>query len=404
MLKQEVIAQCFKLYIDNRLNSKHTKPDNWYSKYRKSFAKDFVFSLPYAFALKVTQACNLRCKHCFYYGNSDFYNKNNEFSTEEFYNLIDFLVDDLNVLFLTLTGGEPFVRSDFMDILSYIKSKNIPVRIQTNGTLINEDIVLKLKDILDLKNDLIHISLEGADKESNDTLRGEGTFDKVISTVKLLRQHNISVQINTTLTTLSAPKMTNIFKICKSMGVSNLDIGKFKVCNEKQKYLELNDDDLFNYSLEILTEIKKYPNIKIAYKALNLFDFLKTSVGRTIVGDYVEKTNSFIDSENTCLSCHRHERLTMSSEGDLYLCSFDDSEKAVLGNLREKSFEEIWEQRFENPYFKERSPKTIRCKNCKFLGLCKGGCIINAYKKYGDINMADSECSYFEEYLRGQDG
>ena len=113
MVNQEIISQCFKLYIDNRLNSKQAKPDNWFDKYRKSLSKDFVYSLPYAFALKVTQACNLRCKHCFYYENSDFYNKNNEFSTEEFYKLIDFLVDDLNILFLTLTGGEPLLEKIF---------------------------------------------------------------------------------------------------------------------------------------------------------------------------------------------------------------------------------------------------------------------------------------------------
>lgn len=403
MVNQEIISQCFKLYIDNRLNSKQAGPDSWFDKFSKTFAKNYRFSLPYAFALKVTQSCNLRCKHCFYYENADFYNKNNELSTEEFYKLVDFLVDDLNILILTLTGGEPFVRDDFLDILSYIKSKNIPVRIQTNATLINEDIVLKLRDILDLKNDLIHISLEGADRESNDALRGVGTFDKVIYAIKLLRQHKISVQINTTLTALSAPKMPQILELCQDLNVSSLDIGKFKVCNEKQKDLELNDEDLFNYSLELLTAIKNYPNLKVAYKALSLFDFLKTSDGQAIVEDYIKETNYPVNLENKCLSCHRHERLTMSSEGDLFLCSFDDSEKAVLGNIREKDFMEIWEQRFENPYFQERNSKTIKCKNCKFLGLCKGGCIVNAFKKFGDINMPDSECPYFEKYIRSQD-
>jgi aspartyl aminopeptidase len=100
---------------------------------------------------------------------------------EDIIELIDFLVDDLNILNLTLTGGEPFLRKDFTDIVLHAKNKNLPLVIQTNGTILQETDVKKLSEILYQKTDVIHISLEGADKDSHDNIRGKGTFDKTIA-------------------------------------------------------------------------------------------------------------------------------------------------------------------------------------------------------------------------------
>lgn len=85
---------------------------------------------PISIKLNITKKCNLRCKHCFineYQG---------EMPIEEIFDLIDdFHKNRLPILFIT--GGEPFIRNDLIDILLYLKNTSINVNLATNGTLIN---------------------------------------------------------------------------------------------------------------------------------------------------------------------------------------------------------------------------------------------------------------------------
>ena len=397
----------FKLYLSNeevlRQKKKDVKPLSCYRKYLQTLPPNYVFSFPNTVILKLTEACNLRCRHCFYAEQPEYYNKILELNTEEIIELINFLVDEINILSITLTGGEVFVRQDFIHILKHIKSKNLIVTIQTNGTLINEEKANQLGKILNLKTDSIQISLDGIDKTSHETIRGKNTFDKTINAIKLLRKNQIKVQINTTLTTVSAPNIQDIFELCEELDVNTFSINKYEVCDEKQLYLKLSTDKLLEYSYKLLNKVKYFKNINMIYKPLDIFDFLRYPEGRVVLENYIED-NNLQASQNKCLSCHNHNKMTISSEGKIFFCSMDESEEAILGSLRKNSFYEIWENRFNTPYFQKRDMTTTKCKNFKYIPICNTGCMASAYKKYRDINCATADCCYFEEYMKGQNG
>ncbi len=401
------LENLFELYIHNKKTLQTQKLPaemfSCYTKYKESLPKGYIFAFPNSIVLKVTEACNLRCKHCFYAEQPEFYNKRSELNTTEIKELIDFLVDEINIIFLTLTGGEVFVRKDFLEILNYIKQKYIPVIIQTNGVLIDEIKAKQLGKTLNLKTDSVQISLEGADAESHNKIRGDGTFEKAINAIQLLRKNNIRVQINMTLTTVSAPKIENIFELCRNLNVNWLSIGRLEICSDKQRYLELPTEELMNYSNILLTKAKKINDIKMDYRALTLFDFLKLPEGKILLDNYINNKDIQI-SQNKCLTCHHHDKLTISSEGNVFFCSMDESKDAILGNLREQNFYDIWENRFNTPYFQKRDMSTTKCRNCKYIPLCNTGCMASAYKKYGDINCAAAECTYFNEYMRLKNG
>lgn len=407
MIDELFLKNLFDLYLHNeevsRANKVGARPLSCFAKYRKSLPNDYTFQYPNAVILKVTEACNLRCKHCFYAGQPDFYNKRFEFSTEELIALINFLADELNIIFLTFTGGEVFVRKDFLDVLAHAKRKNLLITVQTNGVLVDEEKAQMLGKILNPKTDFLQISLEGADKNSHDEIRGIGTFDKTTQAIKLLRQNNVNVQINTTLTTISAPNMEQMFELCKKLNVKQLSIGKYEVCDEKQQYLKLTTEKLMECNSTLLTKAKSVEALKVKNKSLSIFDFLNMPQGRALVERYIINNNMQIPQKK-CLTCHNHNKITISSEGNVFFCSMDESKEAILGNLREKDFYEIWENRFNTPYFQKRDLTTSKCKNCKFIPLCNTGCMASARKKYGDINCAAADCSYFEEYIKEQNG
>lgn len=407
MINQNFLIDLFNLYLKSeevlRIGMYNTQPLSCYAKYKNSLHSNYIYSFPETVILKVTEACNLRCKHCFYAEQPEYYDKCEEFSTKEINELINFLVDDINILSITLTGGEVFVKKDFLEILKHIKEKNLLTTIQTNGTLVNKEKAQELGQLLNQKTDSIQISLEGSDRDSHEQIRGIGTFDKTINAIKLLRNNNVRVQINTTLTTLSAPKMEQMFELCQELDVKQLSIGRYEVCNKNQQYLKLSTEELVKYSSIILRKAQNFKDIKVKYKPLTIFDFFKIPEGRAVLDNYINNNNVQIP-ENKCLTCHNHNKITISSEGNVFFCSMDESKEAILGNLREKDFYEIWENRFNIPYFQKRDMTTTKCKDCKYISLCGTGCMASAYKKYGDINCAPAECSYFEEYLKERNG
>ena len=83
-------------------------------------------------------------------------------------------------------GGEPFLRKDFLDIVKYGKSKGLNCSTISNGYLINEDLA---KQIVTSGIDSIGISIDSADRELHDEIRGtKGAFDHAIEGIRLIRQ------------------------------------------------------------------------------------------------------------------------------------------------------------------------------------------------------------------------
>ena len=409
MIANEILDYCFEKFVER--NKKESKSKNidldllsCIQKYKYSLPKGFIYEYPINVFLKITSACNLRCKHCFFSDIPEKYNPNNDFNFSDIINLLDFLINDLNIMSILLTGGEPFLNNDILKIIKYIKSYYVPLTIQTNGVLLSNNIVKELAQSIYSKTDLMQVSLDGVDPNTHDFIRGSGTFEKAVDSIKLLREFNIPVQINFTLTSTNADNAINIFDLCRELDVHKLSSNRFNVCNDKHKYLELSEEQVFKTNYMFYKEIQNYPDIFIKLKTLDFFDFVNNCYGRKLLDNYLTKVIKNNTIVNKCLSCHNHNKFTIAANGDIFFCSADESNDAILGNLREHNFYDIWANRFNSPYFQVRDLTTTKCKNCKYITICNTGCMASAYKKYGDINCAPAECSYFEEYLKEQHG
>jgi len=124
---------------------------------------------PICLTWELTYACNLQCVHCL---SSSGRRDPRELTTGEAKRVLDEL-HDLQVFYINIGGGEPMVRRDFFEILEYSIDKGIGVKFSTNGAFIDEDKARRLTamDYLD-----IQISLDGLDAETNDPVRGEGSY------------------------------------------------------------------------------------------------------------------------------------------------------------------------------------------------------------------------------------
>ena len=164
----------------------------------------------------ITHRCNLKCIHCMVnaaFGQSD----EEHFDTKTICAFLDKIVA-AKPKNITLTGGEPLLRSDFLTILGYLRSiYNGKITLMTNGTLITpknvEEIVSQI--------DSIDISLDGADEESCAVIRGKGVFEKVVSSIKLLQSHGFSkISISMVLSTNNVRYTKQFMELNKSLNTT----------------------------------------------------------------------------------------------------------------------------------------------------------------------------------------
>lgn len=141
--------------------------------------------------IEVTRACNLRCKHCL---NNSGEIINNQLTTEEIIDLIKKL-SNAGIQEIRFTGGEPLVHKDIYKMIKLATKLGIYTSIGTNGTLINEEVAKKLKEV-GLKRAVI--SLDGT-KEKNDDIRGQGNYDKTILSIKYLQDQGVKIKVNSVI-------------------------------------------------------------------------------------------------------------------------------------------------------------------------------------------------------------
>lgn len=162
----------------------------------------------------ITNDCNLRCKHCCISAGDN--TRGRELSTDEIFNVIDriMLFDPDNI---TISGGEPMVRNDFIEITEKIRSiYSGYLSLMTNGTLIkDEQTAAYLAD----KYDSFSLSLDGYDEASCSAIRGKGVFDKVISAINLLRKYTDKISLSMVRTSDNLSDTHLFKKLCKSLDV-----------------------------------------------------------------------------------------------------------------------------------------------------------------------------------------
>jgi len=142
---------------------------------REEFIAEHGFKPPFAMLISPTMRCNLNCAGC-YAGD---YDKNDELSFE----LMDRILTEaksLDIFFITVLGGEPFIRPDLWDLFE--KHSDIYFQVYTNGTLLNQGNVDRLART---PNVATMISIEGFEAET-DARRGKGTYREILAAMDRL--------------------------------------------------------------------------------------------------------------------------------------------------------------------------------------------------------------------------
>lgn len=169
--------------------------------------------VPLSASFELTWRCNLKCIHCY-----QLRPEGKELTTTKVMNILDQL-QDAGCLFLSLTGGEALVRSDFWKILKYARKRNFAVTLQTNGTLITPDAA---RQVHDLGVFSVHVSLLGAGPESFDPITGgiNGSFQRVMKAVTNLTANKTPVVLKVTVIKQNLAELGLIKRLAGKLGTA----------------------------------------------------------------------------------------------------------------------------------------------------------------------------------------
>jgi radical SAM protein with 4Fe4S-binding SPASM domain len=177
-------------------------PSTSYAQFGKDLHKKAVEKrIPISGSYELTFRCNLRCAHC--YCNLPLNDREaveKELAIQKVFKIFDQMAE-AGCLWLLITGGEPLLRKDFLEIYSYAKKKGFIITLFTNGTLITQEIADYLAEWPPF---LVEVTLYGATKETHEKVTGvPGSFLRFQRGIDLLLERKIPLGLKTMVMTLN---------------------------------------------------------------------------------------------------------------------------------------------------------------------------------------------------------
>ncbi len=172
---------------------------------------------PISGTFELTPRCNFDCKMCYVHlTKGQQTERGRELSADQWLSLGETAAKN-GLLMLLLTGGEPLLRPDFIEIFEGLKKLGIMISINTNGSLLDDDMLSYFKHNPPYK---FNISLYGASEETYERLCGNGAgFRKTVHALKTLKEYGITAKVNLSVTQYNASDVEGIYAIADDIGL-----------------------------------------------------------------------------------------------------------------------------------------------------------------------------------------
>lgn len=304
--------------------------------------------IPLRYFFELTYRCNLQCPYC-YVGED---RNKEELTRDEWFKIIDQIPF---YSFVTLVGGEPLIRKDFIDILMRTSKKVLgKMNVVSNGILINDEII---DAFIKSKMMLLSVSLDGYGKNHDINRAKDGIFEKIISNLENMnsRKKHPMVDIKTIVLENNLDDLVKLYKLCDDMNFDFLSISFLRNNNLKQNSVltdsfipEFNGDypikqyfnmEHFREVYRELEELSKKSKVKIRYSPK--FEYCKNPLDKIEEFFSTTENKPITDIYKPCM--YPWSNMMITPSGDVYPCL---SQK--IGNVKDMSVKDV----FNMPHYR----------------------------------------------------
>lgn len=352
-----------------------------------------IFYAPLMVVWNLTQACNLRCRHCYQDAGRAL---PDELSLSEQLDIVEQLVD-LDVAILAFSGGEPLLSPNLLSLARRAHEGGMYVTIATNGTLLSKEMVRKL---VDHGVEYVEISLDSVHPEKHDAFRGVNCWAKVVEGIQnAVAQEGLRVGIATTFTRFNIEELEALIVLAKKLGVNCFNAFNFIPTGRAKNII---DQDI--------TPAQREEMLKALWRHLQeeQIEIMSTApqLGRACLmyslpqGVYAtghagqgagEGARTVAKYVGGCGAGRCY--CAIQPNGLVTPCVYIP---LVIGNLRQEKFIKIWHNSPVCQSLRDRTLFSPNCGVCLYRNYC-GGCRARAYGYFQDLQEADPGCLYNQE-------
>ena len=314
---------------------------------------------------EITWKCNAKCIHC----GSDCISvkKQNELTTAE---CLDVIADlkQLGTEIIFLAGGDPLCREDFGAIAAAIKAQGMKVAFISNGLGLTDDNLAVIKAIDPVA---FGLSIDAADAYMHDYIRGrKGCFNNVISAIKKLQDMGVEVSVVSTIHKLNYSQIPKLRELLLNLGVKLWQLQYADFIGRMPQKAMVTEAQFWEMAKFVLDTKQNYSD-KIDLTGADVTGYM-SDFAMAVQGPWY--------------GCQAGMKvLGIGSDGTVRGCLSQQFDRYIEGNVRERSIIDIWNDPNAFKYNRhfDCSMLTGYCKDCRYRGVCRGGCTVAATAREG---------------------
>ena len=328
----------------------------------------------------ITYNCNYHCEICF---TDAGHTHQNELTTKEAFEAIS-RIRNAGIRDVIISGGEPFIREDIVDILKCMAASQISARIATNGSLLTKEILQTLKSETLTKS--FQVSLDTLDPRLYSRIHGTSPqmLKHALEVLEWIQEAKFHTTVSVRLTPQTLPGIPALLDRASAEGWATVTVH----CPVHTRRVK----GAYDQDADVLTTLEP---------ALEYFCRLPQ---KWLIETYIpwaEYHPVMRNLKDRVRLVHRgcragRDRLTINPTGQLSPCVCMDIPEAYVGNIKEDNLEEVYEHSTLCDMLRHPSNYGI-CLECSQLKKCGGGCRASAFAISGQMNAQDQSCPVWKK-------
>jgi PqqA peptide cyclase len=325
---------------------------------------------PIGLLAELTHRCPLQCAYCSNPVNLD--RKSAELTTDEWKRVFS-EANDLGVLQLHLSGGEPAARNDLEDIVAHCAKLELYTNLITSGVLLNDD---RLNALSDAGLDHVQLSLQDVDPLNADHIGGfKGGHAKKLALGSTVVKLGLPLTVNAVIHRHNIDSVESMVRLALDMGARRVEIAHVQYYGWALK----NRSHLMPTRQQAVDSDQQIKELRVELRGQIVID--------SVIPDYFART------PKPCMGGWGSRVLNVTPSGKVLPCHAAETIPGLeFWAVKDHSLSDVW---LKSPAFNAyRGDDWMEgpCVGCEKKGSCKGGCRCQALALAGKAESADPVC------------
>jgi AdoMet-dependent heme synthase len=355
------------------------------------------FARPYVVSWNLTYRCNLACEHCYLDAGgtplvtTENFADRSELGTEECFRVIDEIAAFAPECLTILTGGEPLLRRDILEIVRRAAERGLWVVVGTNGVRITENVARRLAEA---GGRGLSLSLDALDPDHHDRFRRvRGAWQNTVEGAEILNRAGLPFIVQTTAGSHNLGELEAIADFAHDRLAAKVWNLYFLVPTGRGQFVSDMTPAQYDDVLASLYRIQRKYDRRMLVNAKCAPHYIKTVLENALRPDSGQvdgaaRIRTYSGGAGGCPAGTHY--MGIRPNGDVTPCPYLP---VFAGSLRNASLTELWNSSAVFTDIRRRASLGGRCGECEMNGHC-GGCRARAYGMTGDLMAEDPLCTH----------